>query len=155
MSNNWLTQFNPNGVQGFDWTAAATQGMDMGSMSGMGQISPAGINQQGGWLDSLLGGNDFSTPAQNGGFMGNLATGLNTFANVANSWLGYQQYQQAKDQFRFNKALTETNLANQAKTVNQRIADRHNARKAYSSDTYQQSTEQVLSQFGVSGKVGG
>lgn len=127
---------------GYDWTGAATKGMgfnlDFGQQGGSG---------------GLLGGNNFNTEGA-GGFMGDLAEGLGAFNNLADTWMGYQQYRLAKDQMRFNEDVTRTNLANQAKTVNQRISDRNNARLAFSPSQYQP-TAQVMEQFGVSGEVGG
>lgn len=55
---------------------------------------------------------------------GVLIPGLNAFSNLSNAILGYQQLGLAKEAFDFNKRLTETNLANQARTTNADIIAR-------------------------------
>ena len=66
---------------------------------------------------------------QSGGFNwlgkdGVLIPGLNALGNLATAYTGLQQLNLNKDAFNFNKALTRTNLANQAKVTNAAIEDR-------------------------------
>ena len=66
---------------------------------------------------------------QNGGIKwlgkdGVLIPGLNALSNLSKAITGYQQLGLAKEAFDFNKRLTETNLANQARTTNADIIAR-------------------------------
>lgn len=58
---------------------------------------------------------------------GGLVKGLDTFANLADAFLGFEQLGLNKDAFKFNERLTRTNLGNQAKVTNAAIADRARA----------------------------
>ncbi len=95
------------------WYRPINPGITMASLQEVGlptnQVSPlpppdTGIN----WL-----GKD-----------GVLIPGLNAFSNLSNAITGYQQLGLAKEAFDFNKRLTETNLANQARTTNADIIAR-------------------------------
>jgi len=56
----------------------------------------------------------------------NLAlTGLSTIGNL---WAAFQAQKLAKEQFKYTKGVTETNLANQMKTYNTALTDRANNR---------------------------
>lgn len=55
---------------------------------------------------------------------GALIPGLNALSNLAGAYTGYKQLGLAEDAFNFNKALTLSNLANQATITNQAIEDR-------------------------------
>lgn len=44
--------------------------------------------------------------------------GLQTLTGLANAYLGYKNYKLAKDQFGFEKAAINRNIANQAKQIN-------------------------------------
>jgi hypothetical protein len=57
----------------------------------------------------------------------NLIPGLQVFSNLANAYTGLKQIDLSKEAFDFNKKLTKTNLANQAKVTNAAIADRARA----------------------------
>jgi len=59
---------------------------------------------------------------------GVLIPGLNALSNIASAYTGLKQYGLAKDTFNFNKALTQRNLANQAKVTNAAIEDRARGR---------------------------
>lgn len=48
--------------------------------------------------------------------------GLGAVGSLGNLYLGYKQYQLGKDNLKFNKNVTNRNLANQAKTTNAEIA---------------------------------
>ena len=62
-----------------------------------------------------MGGNNAG-----GGFGFNTGTlgGLQALGGLASAYMGYKNYQMAKDQFGFQKGLANRNLANQAKTIN-------------------------------------
>lgn len=47
-----------------------------------------------------------------------IADGLEALSGLANAYMGYKNYQFAKDQFNFQKGLANRNLANQAKVIN-------------------------------------
>lgn len=99
----------------------------------------------------LLGG---AGQANGSNLLGNIGEGIGAFGNLANIWMGFQQLRQGKKQFAFQKGLAETNLRNQAKLTNGRIADRQAARLAYGGGNYA-SVADALNQYGVSGEVGG
>lgn len=58
------------------------------------------------------------------GFTDKLNTGTQLLGTVANAYLGYKQYKQAKEQLAFNKEQYHTNLNNQRKMVNSQLEDR-------------------------------
>ena len=47
-----------------------------------------------------------------------IADGLHALSGLANAYMGYKNYQFAKDQFNYQKGLANRNLANQAKVIN-------------------------------------
>ncbi len=67
----------------------------------------------------LMSGNNSS-----GGFgfntdtLGALSGGFQALGGLAGAYMGYKNYQMAKDQFKFQKGLANRNIANQAKTIN-------------------------------------
>lgn len=89
-------------------------------------------------------------------------TGFENFSNVAqgvgslaNAWLGFRNLGLAKDSFNFNKALAETNLANQASTVNRQLETGFNqAQQFYGADDPRYaSLDTYLAKNAVSGKL--
>ena len=54
----------------------------------------------------------------NTGTLGAVAGGVQALSGLANAFMGYKNYQMAKDQFGFQKGLANRNLFNQAKTIN-------------------------------------
>lgn len=50
--------------------------------------------------------------------LGTVFSGLNALSGLANAFLGYKNYKLAKDQFGFEKAAINRNIANQAKIIN-------------------------------------
>lgn len=55
---------------------------------------------------------------QEGGGFGNVMAGFNALAGMTNAFTGLKSLDLAKDTFKFNRGVTETNLQNQANTVN-------------------------------------
>lgn len=78
------------------------------------------------WAVDLFGGesNAGSTPPTTSDIGLNLDTfntafkGLSTLAGLANAYMGYKNYQLAKDQFGFEKAAVNRNIANTAQQIN-------------------------------------
>lgn len=65
-------------------------------------INPAGTSGMSSWTQGLGYG----------------LAGLQTLTGLANAYLGYKNYKLAKDQFGFEKAAVNRNIANQAKQIN-------------------------------------
>ena len=80
--------------------------------------------------------------------------GINAISQGIGAYTGLRQLSLAKDSFNFNKGVTETNLANQAKTVNTNLEDRQRARIASNPNAYQ-SLSEYMNKNAVSGRVGG
>jgi hypothetical protein len=74
-------------------------------------------------------------------------------AGALQSFLGLKQLKLAKDMFRQQSAYAATDLANQAKTVNERLETRQNRRLQEGTSTVPVS--EFMSKHAVSGKVGG
>lgn len=100
---------------------------NMSTVSGMTDNS--GIQSSG--LGSILRSNNttVSIPTNtsnstsglfgNSGLFGSVGGALQGLGALANAYTGYKNYQLAKDQFGFEKALAQTNLANQADLINE------------------------------------
>ena len=69
--------------------------------------------QMGGNNAGAGGGFGFNT-----GTLGALSGGFQALGGLASAYMGYKNYQMAKDQFGFQKGLANRNIANQAKTIN-------------------------------------
>lgn len=74
-------------------------------------------------------------------------------AGALQSFLGLKQLKLAKDMFRQQSEYAATDLANQAKTVNERLETRQNRRLAEGTSTVP--TSEFMSKYAVSGKAGG
>ena len=82
------------------------------------------VNADGTWGINLYGNNPSaaSTPPS-GGFnwqqgLGYGLAGLQALSGLMNAYTGYKNYKLAKEQFGFEKAAMNRNIANQAKTIN-------------------------------------
>lgn len=62
--------------------------------------------------------NNQSWLEQNAKGLAAIGMGIQGLSGLANAYMGYQNYQLAKDQFNYQKGLANRNLANQAKIIN-------------------------------------
>lgn len=116
---------------------------DLGSLDGMASPSAfEGINLPDTekklssipeWQTKWFGGT-----AQDGtASKGILPTGMNVFSGLAGAYLGWQQFNLAKDQLAQNKKIFNLNFANQAQSVNTQLEDRQKARVAAGGSAYE------------------
>lgn len=61
---------------------------------------------------------------------GALGEGIGAFTGIANAYLGWQQFNLAKDQMAQNKKIFNLNFSTQAQTLNTEMADRQRVRVA-------------------------
>ena len=76
----------------------------------------------------------------------NLGTGqlvLGTIGTLGNLWAAFQAQKLAKEQFDFQKGVTNTNLANQIQSYNTSLVDRINARSFMQGDS-QETTDAYI-----------
>lgn len=102
------------------------------------------------------GVNNFGQPLQQQGSgfnMNDIMAGFDVLSGAVNAYTGLQQLNLAKDSFNFNKGVTTTNLANQAKTINTQLEDRQRARLASNPNAYQ-SLSEYMKKNSVSGEIG-
>lgn len=83
---------------------------------------------------SLAGPLDFQFGLNPGTF----SLGLNGLGTLSNLWGGLQANKLAKEQFRFTKDITNTNLNNQIKSYNTSLEDRIRSRAAVEGQSAQQ-----------------
>ena len=105
-------------------TGAYLQGAASGYQAPQGITGP-GVGQQ---VAPQVGGinNNLSTPLGM-----NLGTGqlvLGGIGTIGNLWSAWQTQKLAKEQFNYQKGITDTNLANQIQSYNTALSDRMNAR---------------------------
>ena len=102
--------------------------------------------------NSMFGGVDKDGVKTNGW----LSSGTKAFADIAGAYASIKGLGLAKDTFKFNKALSTTNLNNQVQTVNNRIGDQAAARRsAYTSSAFDQSVaDKAVAKKGVKGLGG-
>ena len=105
-------------------TGAYLQGAASGYQTPQGITGP-GVGQQ---VAPQVGGinNNLSTPLGM-----NIGTGqlvLGGVGTIGNLWAGWQAQKLAKEQFNYQKGITDTNLANQIQSYNTALSDRMNSR---------------------------
>jgi hypothetical protein len=109
-----------------------------------GSINPVDTTTtQGSFMDRFWGGKD--SP-------GYLNTGVAAVSGLGNAWLGMKQYSLAKKMFKEQSAYAAADLANQAKTTNERLATRQERR--INEGTATGTVSDFMSKYGVQGKVG-
>lgn len=105
-------------------TGAYLQGAASGYQAPQGITGP-GVGQQ---VAPQVGGinNNLSTPLGMNLGTGQLALG--GIGTIGNLWSAWQAQKLAKEQFNYQKGITDTNLANQIQSYNTALSDRINAR---------------------------
>lgn len=111
-----------NNFSNFGQIAPSVGGMgplfDVGSMQDMGSLGGMKSNPLGALgKDSGLG---FNIPTA-----GLALGGLQTLGNI---WAAFEANKLAKEQFKYTKSVTDTNMANQLKTYNTGLEDRSRSR---------------------------
>ena len=92
-------------------------------------------------LTANKSGNNLATPLGM-----NLGTGqlvLGSIGTLGNLWAAFQAQNLAKEQFEFQKGVTNTNLANQIQSYNTSLIDRINARSFMQGDS-QETTDAYI-----------
>lgn len=107
-------------------------GMSQFGLTLPGSTNLAAMNGGQGLLaqPSAIGGG-FTPLAPNQGFGFNMPTaqfGLSALQGLGNLWGAFQANKLARDQFNFQKGVTETNIGNQIKSYNTALEDRARTR---------------------------
>lgn len=98
---------------------------------GLGNITPG--SGEGNWQSKWLGG----TNAQGMQTNGIIPVGINALSGLTSAYLGWQQFNLAKDQLAQNKKIFNLNFGNQAQSVNTQLEDRQRARVAGGGGAYE------------------
>ena len=120
-------------------TGAYMQGVASGQQAPQGITGP-GVGQV---AAPQVGGmsNSLSTPLD-----WNIGTGqlvLGGIGTIGNLWSAWQAQKLAKEQFNYQKGITDTNLANQIQSYNTSLVDRINARSFMQGDS-QETTDAYI-----------
>ncbi len=162
-------QFNPqsNPVSGYVDPMAQLNKLFLGAGTGTGKV----VQEQPSILDRILGKTSGIFNGGVGGLLGKIGIGtkegqvsgkdlgelLSGFGGLYGAYQGGQALDQAKDQFDFQKGIANTNLANQAQTINTQLADRQRARIASTGNNNANNTYESLNSYlknnQVSGKI--
>ena len=119
--NSWFTPSTTQNQQsGFGLGNVYTPTTSWGQ-SAMGSVSP----------QLTIGSNPYQAQSTDWFSMGGLA--LQGLQSLFNWTQGNKALDLAEDQFKFNKEITQKNLANQTSLLNTSMRDRQNARRAASS----------------------
>lgn len=126
---------------GIDFKAPTTSTSSFGS----GSLNPGATGDD--WQTKWLGGTDAQGMQTNG----ILPVGIGALSGLTSAYLGWQQFNLAKDQLAQNKKIFNLNFQNQAQSVNTQLEDRQRARVA-SNPTGYQSVGDYMSKNQVSGR---
>lgn len=82
---------------------------------------------------------------------GDVSKGLSGLGGLLQGWAGIKGIKLGEDQLRFQKALANRNLENQAQTVNTELGDRQQRRISASGEDNYQAVDEYVKQHGVRG----
>jgi len=92
-----------------------------------------------------------------GGYLDTGASVVGALSGLASAYTGYKGLQLAEDEFEFNKALSQTNLANQAKLINEQRLNAGNVGLALAGNTMSEAdrtaTRSKITAGNVAGKI--
>jgi hypothetical protein len=129
------------GFPAIDAPVSTFGGMDIASLGGISPVSSYAPQAGPSGIGSGLGLN-----------MGTAQLGLGALSTIAGLWSAAKQMKLAKQQFKYTRDVTDTNLANQIKTYNTTLTDRANNRQIVEGKTPEQTqsyiTSNALSRYG-------
>ena len=135
---------NPAGAE--DWSAEDWQAFGRlgGTIDNNGQLVWPKQTTSPGWMGK-------------GGYLDTGASVVGALSGLANAYTGYKGLQLAEDEFEFNKALSQTNLANQAKLINEQRLNAGNVGLALAGNTMSEAdrtaTRNKITAGNVAGKI--